>query len=60
MSCVLYLASRVPQVFHNFATRCEGLSLAMFFFSISGSKSALLRSENLADPQTSRTSRRSS
>lgn len=37
-SCVLYLASRVPQVFHNFATRCEGLSLAMFFFSISGSK----------------------
>jgi hypothetical protein len=36
MSCVLYLASRVPQVFHNFATRCEGLSLAMFFFSISG------------------------
>ncbi|BEI83849.1 hypothetical protein CcaverHIS002_0404530 [Cutaneotrichosporon cavernicola] len=35
-SCVLYMLSRVPQVFHNFRTRCEGLSLAMFFFSISG------------------------
>lgn len=37
-SCLLYIGSRIPQIFHNFKTRCEGLSLAMFFFSISGSK----------------------
>ncbi|GMK58664.1 hypothetical protein CspeluHIS016_0601060 [Cutaneotrichosporon spelunceum] len=36
ISCVLYLASRVPQLFHNVKTRCVGLSLPMFFFSISG------------------------
>ncbi|WOO79011.1 putative vacuolar amino acid transporter YPQ1 [Vanrija pseudolonga] len=35
-SCLLYIGSRIPQIFHNFKTRCEGLSLAMFFFSISG------------------------
>lgn len=37
-SCFLYIGSRVPQIFHNLKTRCEGLSLAMFFFSISGSE----------------------
>jgi hypothetical protein len=35
-SCFLYIGSRIPQVFHNVKTRCEGLSLAMFFFSIMG------------------------
>lgn len=38
-SAVLYLGSRVPQIAHNMHTRCAGLSLAMFFFSISGSES---------------------
>lgn len=36
ISAVLYLGSRIPQIAHNFKTRCAGLSLAMFFFSISG------------------------
>lgn len=36
ISAILYFASRVPQISHNYKTRCEGLSLAMFFFSISG------------------------
>jgi hypothetical protein len=44
-SAVLYLGSRVPQIVHNTKTRCEGLSLAMFFFSISGSE-LLISSEN--------------
>ncbi|KAK4686259.1 solute carrier family 66 (lysosomal lysine-arginine transporter), member 1, partial [Tremellales sp. Uapishka_1] len=35
-SALLYIGSRVPQIAHNFKTRCAGLSLAMFFFSISG------------------------
>ncbi|WWC86257.1 uncharacterized protein L201_001130 [Kwoniella dendrophila CBS 6074] len=36
MSAVLYLGSRIPQIVHNYKTRCAGLSLAMFFFAISG------------------------
>ncbi|KAH8082272.1 PQ loop repeat-domain-containing protein [Filobasidium floriforme] len=36
ISAALYLGSRIPQIAHNYHTRCEGLSLAMFFFSISG------------------------
>lgn len=35
-SAVLYIGSRVPQIAHNTRTRCAGLSLAMFFFSITG------------------------
>ncbi|KAL7424633.1 putative vacuolar membrane transporter for cationic amino acids [Cryptotrichosporon argae] len=35
-SAALYLGSRIPQIAHNYKTRCAGLSLAMFFFSISG------------------------
>ncbi|ORX35968.1 PQ loop repeat-domain-containing protein [Kockovaella imperatae] len=35
-SACLYLGSRLPQIAHNYKTRCAGLSLAMFFFSISG------------------------
>lgn len=30
------IGSRVPQIVHNHKTRCAGLSLAMFFFSITG------------------------
>ncbi|TXT11217.1 hypothetical protein VHUM_01968 [Vanrija humicola] len=41
-SCLLYIGSRIPQIFHNFKTRCEGLSLAMFFFSISGNVTYVL------------------
>ncbi|KAJ9093590.1 hypothetical protein QFC20_007100 [Naganishia adeliensis] len=35
-SMLLYIGSRVPQIAHNAKTRCEGLSLSLFFFSISG------------------------
>lgn len=35
-SAALYLGSRIPQIVHNYKTRCEGLSLAMFFFSVTG------------------------
>ncbi|EIW72452.1 hypothetical protein TREMEDRAFT_18058, partial [Tremella mesenterica DSM 1558] len=36
ISATLYLGSRIPQIIHNFKTRCAGLSLAMFFFTITG------------------------
>lgn len=39
-SAVLYMSSRVPQIAHNYKTRCEGLSLAMFFFAMAGSEFA--------------------
>ncbi|WVF70623.1 hypothetical protein IAT40_005415 [Kwoniella sp. CBS 6097] len=42
MSAVLYLGSRVPQIVHNYKTRCAGLSLAMFFFAISGNVTYVL------------------
>ncbi|WVQ82764.1 hypothetical protein IAT38_004896 [Cryptococcus sp. DSM 104549] len=49
-SAVLYLGSRIPQIIHNYKTRCAGLSLAMFFFAISGNityvLSILLKSLN--------------
>jgi len=36
-SAVLYLGSRIPQIVKNFKNRsCEGLSLAMFYFSVLG------------------------
>ncbi|WVR05887.1 hypothetical protein IAU60_002913 [Kwoniella sp. DSM 27419] len=41
-SAVLYLGSRVPQIVHNYKTRCAGLSLAMFFFAISGNVTYVL------------------
>ncbi|ODO07249.1 hypothetical protein L198_00828 [Cryptococcus wingfieldii CBS 7118] len=50
LSAVLYLGSRIPQIVHNYKTRCAGLSLAMFFFAISGNityvLSILLKSLN--------------
>jgi len=41
-SAALYLGSRIPQIVHNYKTRCAGLSLAMFFFSISGNVTFVL------------------
>jgi len=35
-SAILYLGSRVPQIFKNFQTKCEGLSPGLFVFAISG------------------------
>ncbi|KAK7048432.1 PQ-loop-domain-containing protein [Favolaschia claudopus] len=35
-SAVLYLGSRIPQIFKNMHTHCEGLSPALFFFAITG------------------------
>jgi len=35
-SAVLYLGSRVPQIFKNFETKCEGLSPGLFIFAITG------------------------
>ncbi|CED83881.1 Predicted membrane protein [Phaffia rhodozyma] len=36
ISAVTYIGSRVPQIYHNWETRCTGLSLGMFVFTISG------------------------
>lgn len=36
ISAVLYLVARIPQIFKNPKTRCEGLSPALFFFSMFG------------------------
>ncbi|KAI5479443.1 hypothetical protein MNV49_003587 [Pseudohyphozyma bogoriensis] len=36
ISAVLYLSSRVPQIFKNRETKCQGLSLLMFAFSVAG------------------------
>jgi len=35
-SASLYLGARIPQIFKNFKTRCEGLSPALFLFAIFG------------------------
>jgi hypothetical protein len=35
-SAISYLGARIPQIFKNFKTRCEGLSPALFFFAILG------------------------
>ncbi|KAI0345998.1 PQ-loop-domain-containing protein [Trametopsis cervina] len=36
ISAALYLGARIPQILKNFQTKCEGLSLALFLFSIAG------------------------
>ncbi|EJC98486.1 PQ-loop-domain-containing protein [Fomitiporia mediterranea MF3/22] len=41
-SAVLYLGSRIPQILKNTKTRCEGLSLALFMFSIAGNVTYVL------------------
>jgi len=35
-SAILYLGARVPQIFKNFETKCEGLSPGLFIFAITG------------------------
>lgn len=35
-SAILYLGARIPQIQKNLKTRCEGLSPALFFFSVFG------------------------
>ncbi|KAF9221024.1 PQ-loop-domain-containing protein [Gyrodon lividus] len=35
-SAVLYLGARLPQIFKNFKTRCEGLAPGLFLFAILG------------------------
>jgi len=35
-SALLYLSSRIPQIFKNRETKCEGLSLALFVFAVVG------------------------
>ncbi|KLO15987.1 PQ-loop-domain-containing protein, partial [Schizopora paradoxa] len=41
-SAILYLGSRIPQIFKNFKTKCEGLSLALFMFAIAGNVTYVL------------------
>ncbi|TDL23288.1 PQ-loop-domain-containing protein [Rickenella mellea] len=41
-SALLYLGSRIPQIFKNFTTKCEGLSLALFMFAIAGNAAYVL------------------
>lgn len=36
LSAAFYLASRVPQIFKNRRTKCQGLSLALFVFAVAG------------------------
>ncbi|KAF8554849.1 PQ-loop-domain-containing protein [Imleria badia] len=36
MSALSYLGARVPQIFKNFKTRCEGLAPGLFLFAILG------------------------
>ncbi|EPQ54657.1 PQ-loop-domain-containing protein [Gloeophyllum trabeum ATCC 11539] len=36
ISAALYIGARIPQIFKNFKTRCEGLSPFLFVFSITG------------------------
>jgi len=35
-SAILFLSARIPQILKNFKSRCDGLSPALFLFSISG------------------------
>ncbi|KAJ1303314.1 hypothetical protein OPQ81_011511 [Rhizoctonia solani] len=41
-SAILYIGSRIPQIFKNCKTKCEGLSLAMFMFTITGNLTYVL------------------
>lgn len=36
LSAILYLSSRIPQIFKNRHTKCAGLSLALFIFAVGG------------------------
>lgn len=41
-SAVMFLGARVPQIMKNLSTRCEGLSPALFIFSIAGNTTYVL------------------
>ena len=41
-SAILYLGSRIPQILKNRETKCEGLSLALFMFTITGNLTYVL------------------
>jgi len=36
VSAILFLGARIPQILKNFETRCDGLSPALFLFTITG------------------------
>ncbi|KAH8923005.1 PQ-loop-domain-containing protein [Atractiella rhizophila] len=42
LSAFLYLGSRIPQIAKNKETKCEGLSLTMFCFSVAGNVTYVL------------------
>lgn len=42
LSAVLYLTSRIPQIFKNRHTKCAGLSLALFIFALAGNATYVL------------------
>ncbi|KDN45345.1 hypothetical protein RSAG8_04932, partial [Rhizoctonia solani AG-8 WAC10335] len=41
-SAILYIGSRIPQILKNRETKCEGLSLALFMFTITGNLTYVL------------------
>lgn len=42
LSALLYIVSRVPQIFKNRHTKCAGLSLALFVFAVGGNVTYVL------------------
>ena len=42
LSAVLYILSRIPQIFKNRHTKCAGLSLALFVFAVGGNVTYVL------------------
>ena len=42
LSALLYLSSRIPQIFKNQQTKCAGLSLALFIFAVGGNVTYVL------------------
>lgn len=46
LSAVLYILSRIPQIFKNRHTKCAGLSLALFVFAVGGNVTYVLVSES--------------
>ncbi|CAE7115405.1 unnamed protein product [Rhizoctonia solani] len=41
-SAILYIGARIPQILKNRETKCEGLSLALFMFTITGNLTYVL------------------
>ncbi|KAJ3538337.1 hypothetical protein NM688_g6535 [Phlebia brevispora] len=42
ISAILYIGARIPQILKNLRTKCEGLSPALFLFSIAGNMTYVL------------------